>query len=33
MSILKQSYSAEKLKSEDPLRFLKLHFAVKYQKT
>ena len=30
--ILSQSHSAEKLKKGDPLGFLKLQFAVKYQK-
>ena len=33
MRILKQSHSAEKLESGDPLDFLKLQFAAKYQKT
>ena len=31
--ILSQSRSAEKLEGGDPLGFLKLQFAVKYQKT
>ena len=31
--ILSQSHSAEKLERGDPLGFLKLQFAVKYQKT
>ena len=31
MRILKQSQSAEKLESGDPLGFLKLHFTAKYQ--
>ena len=31
--ILSQSHSAEKLEKGDPLGFLKLQFAVKYQKT
>ena len=31
MRILKQSQSAEKLEREDPLGFLKLQFAAKYQ--
>ena len=30
--ILSQSHSAEKLERGDPLGFLKLQFAVKYQK-
>ena len=33
MRILKQSHSAEKLERGDPLVFLKLQFAAKYQKT
>ena len=33
MRILKQSHSAEKLERGDPLGFLKLQFAAKYQKT
>ena len=33
MRILSQSHSAEKLERGDPLSFLKLQFAVKYQKT
>ena len=33
MRILSQSHSAEKLERGDPLGFLKLQFAVKYQKT
>ena len=32
MRILKQSHSAEKHRREDPLKFLKLQFAAKYQK-
>ena len=32
-SILSQSHSAAKLERGDPLGFLKLQFAVKYQKT
>ena len=32
MTILSQSHSAEKLERGDPLGFLKLQFAVKYQK-
>ena len=32
MRILKQSHSAEKLERGDPLGFLKLQFAAKYQK-
>ena len=32
MRILSQSHSAEKLERGDPLGFLKLQFAVKYQK-
>ena len=31
--ILSQSHSAERLERGDPLGFLKLQFAVKYQKT
>ena len=31
--IFSQSHSAEKLERRDPLGFLKLQFAVKYQKT
>ena len=33
MRILKQSHSDEKLERGDPLGFLKLQFAAKYQKT
>ena len=33
MRILKQSHSAEKVERGDPLGFLKLQFAAKYQKT
>ena len=33
IGILFQSQSAEKLERGDPLGFLKLHFALKYQKT
>ena len=33
MRFLKQSHSAEKLERGDPLGFLKLQFAAKYQKT
>ena len=33
MRILKQSHSAKKLERGDPLGFLKLQFAAKYQKT
>ena len=33
MRILKQSHSVEKLDKGDPLSFLKLQFAAKYQKT
>ena len=32
MRFLKQSHSAEKLERGDPLGFLKLQFAAKYQK-
>ena len=32
MRLLKQSHSAEKLERGDPLGFLKLQFAAKYQK-
>ena len=32
MRILKQSHSAEKIERGDPLNFLKLQFAAKYQK-
>ena len=33
MRFLKQSHSAEKLERGDPLGFLKLQLAAKYQKT
>ena len=33
MIILKQSHCAEKVEKGDPLGFLKLQFAAKYQKT
>ena len=33
MKILKQSDGDEKLKRDDPLSFLKLQFAAKYEKT
>ena len=33
MRILKQSHSAEKLERGDPLGFMKVQFAPRYQKT